>query len=75
MSTMIKIAHLKVYSSNIPNMFYDARSHRTNSFVRTVLYEQFSTNRDVRTLYCVNPCVNLCMQSTNAVALATIFCS
>jgi hypothetical protein len=62
MSTMIN--HQKVYSSNIPYMFYD-NSPRTNSFsVRTVLYEQFRTNRNVRTLYCVNPCVNWCMQST-----------
>ena len=68
------INHLKVYSSNIPLMFYDD-SPRTNNFVRTEPCVLFSTNRDVRTLYCVNPCVNLCMLSSNAVALAIIFFS
>ena len=48
----LKISRMKVYSSNIPHMFYDD-SPRTNSFARTFLYEQRRAYCLVRTETCV----------------------
>ena len=59
------------YSTYVLRWLSSYEQFCTNNFVRTGPCVLFSANRDWRTIYCVN----LCMQSTNALALATIFCS